>query len=201
MLQAQALCRCFTVKLQALLFRRTKLDQKLLWAWLFAALMVACADQEQVQELPINISIDTQLAGSKTEKEFRVAKYAGYEFGLKLGFREGDSNDRQRVLNLAGDSRRDQAGKLIRPGVGIPLRLRLVATNPSDLEQPFEKEFSEQQKTGASETDVYLSISNIRLKPGTYRITVENLKSVPEMRGTPTTVFVARRPKSGAISE
>lgn len=162
-------------------------------------LLLACSDGDQLSNPPLDIPIDTQTAGSRVDVAFRVPEYRAFEFGVKLRFREGDDKDRQRVLKLAGDPRRDQAGKLIAPGISIPLRVRLVSLNPSDLEQAYEREYAEQQRSGVSDTDVYSEIATFRLKPGPYRITVENVKVVREIQDTPVSIYFSARPKSTAI--
>ena len=147
------------------------------------------------------VPFDTQSAGFKVDTTVQVTDYNAYEFGFKLGFREGDEADRKRVLKLAGDPRRDKAGKLIGPGVSVPVRLRISSVNPSDLEHTFEKEFVEVQRTAVSDTHTYSSITEIRLKRGVYRISIENLKAVHELKGTPVSLYVAADPKSSSIPD
>ena len=164
-------------------------------------LIAGCTDSKKLQKLPMVVPFDTQSAGFKIDTTVQVTDHNAYEFGFKLGFREGDEADRKRVLKLAGDPRRDKAGKLIGPGVSIPVRLRISSVNPSDLEHTFEKEFVEVQQTAVSDTDVYAEITTVRLKRGTYRVTVENLKVIPELKGTPIRLYVAADAKSSSIPE
>ena len=131
----------------------------------------------------------------------RVVDFNSFEFGFKLGFKEGDAADRARVKKLAGDYAKDQAGKLIQPGVPIAVRVRIHALKPSALEGVFEREFFEQEMYAFGDSYFRKEITELKLKPGTYHLVIENLKAVPELQGTPVTLYMATDPKSSMPSD
>lgn len=161
----------------------------------------ACSDTEKLPQPPLSFPFDTQKTGFKIETDFRVAEFDALNFDFLLAFKERDSQDRDRVKKLAGDYAQDKDGKLIKPGVPIVVRIRLNARKPSALEGVLEKEFHEERMYGFSDTYYVTEIATLRLKPGTYHLVVENLKEVPELRGTPVTLNVASRPKTTSIPD
>ncbi len=161
----------------------------------------ACTNNSQIPEPPLSFPFDTQKAGFKIETDMRVVGYNSFQFGFKLGFKEGDATDRARVKKLAGDHAQDMTGKLIQAGVPIAVRLRINALNPSTLESVFERDFFEERENGASATDFYIVLTEVKLRPGTYHIVIESLKEVPQLQGTTVALYVASDPKGRPISD
>jgi hypothetical protein len=177
--------------------------KKLLLVLLAASLyyLFVYSDTDKLPQPPLLLPFDTQKAGFKIETDIRVVDYHTYEFGFKLGFKEGDATDRARVEKLAGDYGRDKAGKLIHPGVPIPLRIRIEARKPSTLESVFEREFLEEEMYAIGDTYFRTEITTVKLKPGTYHLMIENFKEVPELKSTPVTLTMTSNPKSYAIAD
>lgn len=165
------------------------------------SMLAACSDTPKLPQPPLTFPFDTQKAGFKIETDIRVVDFNSYKFGFMLGFKEGDAADRERVKKLAGEYGRDKAGKLIQPGVPIPLRIRIEALKPSALEGVFEKEFLEQEMYAFGDSYYRTGIASVKLKPGTYHLAIENLKVVPELRGTSVILFVGANPKSTTYSD
>ena len=161
----------------------------------------ACSDSVKLPQPPLSFPFDTQKAGFKVEMDFRVSEFDVFNFDFLLAFKEKDPLDRDRVKKLAGDYAQDKDGKLVQPGVPIPIRIRLNAREPSALEGVFEKEFREERMYAYSDTYYQTEITRLRLKPGTYHIVIENLKDVPALQGTPVTLNIASRPKTNPISD
>lgn len=174
---------------------------RLLLALISLQCLVACSDRAKLPELPLLFPFDTQQSGFKIETDLRMADYDSFRIAFNFGFKEGDAADRKRVRKLAGDQGRDKDGKLIEPGVSVALRIRINALKPSTLEGFFEKEFLEEQMIGFSATDYHKKITNVRLRRGTYHVVVENLETVPELQGTPVTLYMASDSKSTFISD
>lgn len=188
-----------STKMQGRVFPATKL---LLAAALVSLLWLsACSDTEKLPQPPLSFLFDTQKAGFKIETDIRVVDYNSYEFGFKLGFKKGDAADRERVKKLAGDFGRNKAGKLIQPGVPIPLRIRIEARKPSTLESVFEREFLEEEMYATGDTYFRTAITNVKLRPGTYHLVIENLKEVLELKSTPVTLTITADPKSSTIAD
>lgn len=164
-------------------------------------LLSACSDGEKLPQPPLSFPFDTQKAGFKIETDFRVVDYDVYELGFTLAFKEGDATDRARVVTLAGNPWEHKNGTLAEPGVPIRVRVHVNAKRPSSLEVPYDKEFLEERPNGASATHVYTDITSLKLKPGTYQLVIENLKAVPELQGTPVTLYLASQPKTNPIQD
>ena len=65
----------------------------------------------------------------------------------------------------------------------------------------YEKEFFDQEMYAFGDTYYRTEITKVRLKPGVYHPVIENLKTVPELLGTPMTLTVTTDPKSSTIPE
>ncbi len=144
----------------------------------------------------MSFPFDTQKAGFKIETDFRVTEFNSYTLSFKLGYREGDAVDRERVRKLAGGPARDRAGALLKSGVAIRLRIRINALIPSDLEHAYDKEILEQRLHSSGDASFGTTIADVKLKPGTYRLMIENLEVIQELHGTAITLLVATDPKS-----
>ena len=161
----------------------------------------ACSDKAKLPEPPLFFPFDTQTAGFRIETDFRVVDHNSYKFSFKLPFKEGDTTDRERVKKLAGGAQRDKDGKIMQPGVPIPVRIRINAIKPSALEGVFEREYLTADMDSYGFVFYQTVITNPRLKPGTYHLLIESLKSVPEYQGIPVTLTVTTDPKGGTIPE
>lgn len=161
----------------------------------------ACFDKPDLPKIPLAFPFDTQTAGFKIETDFRVSEFSSYRFAFVLGFKEADSTDRERVKKLAGEYGRGKDGKLLNPGVSIPVRIRINAIRPSALETIYTKDFSDAENYAAGDTYFRSEITSLKLKPGTYHLSIENLKKIPELLGTAVTVAVTDDPKSTSIPD
>lgn len=161
----------------------------------------ACSDGDAFQKPPLSFPFDTQTAGFKIETDVRLDEYNVYTFDFLFGFKEGDSSDRARVEKLVGSYELNKAGKPVEPGVPISVRVRISALKPSVLESSFERDFTEHRLHAWSDTYFQTEIVQLKLKPGTYHLVIENLKDIPELKGTPVTVTMTTDPKSSSIPE
>lgn len=153
----------------------------------------------KLPEPPFIFPFDAQQIDFKVEKDIRIKEFDSYEFKFSLKFKEGDIRDQERVEKLTGGPGRNKAGQLTKPGINVPVRIRIRALKPSDLENIFEKEIVEEPAYGVSAEHYYKHIINIKLKPGTYHLAVENLEIVPELIGTPLSLLVTSRSKTNPI--
>ena len=165
--------------------------------WLSIALMVviplfsACADKANAPTPPLTLLFEVQKAGNKVETEFRVDKQQYYSFGIELNFKRGDAVDRERVKKLAGDHQIDKNGQLTDPGIKMPLKLIIRAVDNSEERIIFDKEILEQKLWENRSSSFVKLIDSEILQPGRYRISVESLKDLPELIGTPITFDIA----------
>lgn len=159
--------------------------------WLSIAMLVllpwltACANDTQPFKPPLSFPFEVQKSGSKIETELRIVEGNVYRFALSLMYKKGDQADHERVRKLAGRYEKDKNGKLIEPGVPILLRLRINVIDASGERPMFEQEISELRVTSDGPDSFNKRIIDLTLKPGHYRVSIESLKNVPELLGTP----------------
>lgn len=148
--------------------------------------LAGCAN-ESVPKPPIKLPFEVQKAGSMIEMEIRIVEEKEYRFALVFMYNKGDSADGERVRKLAGEPEVDNIfGKLMKPGVPILLRFKINVID-SIGEKPFvlEREVSELAVTSTGVDHFTKKIAYLPLKQGRYRISVESVKDVPELIGTP----------------
>lgn len=159
----------------------------------------ACSGSENLPQPPLSFKFDTQKVGFKIETDFRVEEFHSYELSFRLEFNEGDAHDRERVAKLVGKPYRHRTGELTDLGIPIKVRIRIRALQPSDMQDIFEKEVVEATANRCSAQHCYIDITDVKLKPGTYHLVVENLSRIPGPPHTPLDLCITSRPKVGPI--
>ena len=143
-----------------------------------------------------NFPFEVQKAGNKVEIEYRVVKHEFYYFNLRLMYKEGDQEDRARVRKLAGSYEKDKNGKLIEPGIPIVLRFKINVIDSAGERPMLEQEIPVLGLTSWGGDSFSKQIAGVPLKPGRYRISVESLRDVPELVGTPVIFSIGIDAKS-----
>lgn len=179
----------------ALILRQISMRPRWLPVFMLAFLpwLTACANA------PSSWPFEVQKAGNKVEIEYRAVEHRGYLFDLRLMYKEGDREDRERVRKLAGRYEKDNSGKLIEPGVPILLRFKISVIDASGERLILDQEISELRKTSHGADSFNKRIIEVPLKPGRYRISVESLKDVPELFETPVIFSIGFYAKSDPI--
>lgn len=144
---------------------------------------------------PIIAPFEVQKVGAVFTTELHVVDHGIYTFILRLCFKENDAEDRKRVRKLAGDYGKDKNGKLIEPGVSIPLRLTISSIDEKGENPLLEREYVEAEMYSYGDDSFDKRIDLIELIPGRYRIRVESLSNVPELAGTPVYFGIGFRRK------
>lgn len=140
------------------------------------------------RKLPLLVPFEAQKAGSIFTAELRVMEHRSYEFALLLKAKKGISiEEAKRLIKLAGDFGRDKNGKLIRPGISLPLKLRVSAIESSGERVVYDKEIHEEEALGAGGMGIEKLIDVIDLRPGRYKVSIQSLKDIPELAETPIT--------------
>ncbi|MGH8530554.1 MAG: DUF5625 family protein [Nevskiales bacterium] len=155
-----------------------------LFSWLSA-----CVEDAVLPQPPLVVPFTTEQAGIKSEFEMQVTKDRPYKFSIQLGYRHGDEGDRNRVSRLAGRYGRMNT-KLIEPGISIPLRLKINLLGPSGTKLLVDREFWEQEMYAEGSDRFLKTITVVRLTPGRYNVSIQYLKDVPELRGTPVALTI-----------
>ena len=168
--------------------------------WLAVAMIAVLPWLAACANTPSSVPFAVQKAGNKIEIEYRAVEHRFYLLDLRLMYKEGDQEDRERVSKLAGRYEKDPNGKLIQPGVPILLKLRIDAIDDSGVRPMLEREISDLRTTSYGSDSFDKRIATVPLKPGRYRISVESLRDVPELFGTPAIFRIGTDPKVSSIS-
>jgi hypothetical protein len=161
--------------------------------------LVACDSTKQIPKPPLVLPFVVQLAGNKVETELQVHEHRSYIFYLQLGFVEKDPEDRERVKKLAGDYERNKEGKLLKPGVAVPLRLKISVIDSFPEKTLLEREILEEEMWAYGADNFKKQIAIVPLKPGHYRVSLESLKDAPELVGTPIAFGIGFYAKATSI--
>jgi len=132
-----------------------------------------------------DISFEVQKKGSKVEIEYRVILPKYYFFRLDFLHNKGDRQDRDRVKRLVGGFIKENGEWVQKPGVPFSLRLKIDKLEGAGSKQVFDENIFDSTKISIQENSFGKIIAVVPLKPGVYRFTIESLKDVPELNGTP----------------
>ncbi len=166
----------------------------ILSAFLAAFIIVGCAIRPNFPSVPFA----AHKAGSTIVKEVKLDHDIHYAFYLML-YHENTKEDAERVRKLAGSGmgRADQykLGRYVEIQDGIPIDVELKITGvDEEVDKIYlDKQFSVNHIVGGwkchdpkdPQKNCFVKmITEIRLKPGHYRITLKSLKDIPELEGT-----------------
>jgi hypothetical protein len=133
---------------------------------------------------PIKLPFAVHQAGATVSTELRIVEECRYPFSLKFMYNEKDKADQERVRKLVGRYERDVSGKLLEPGIPIPLKLTINAIDSSGERTLLEKEVLALGQEGHGINFFDRDFDLIQLSPGLYRVTVQSLKDIPELANT-----------------
>ena len=111
--------------------------------WVLAKSFHLPYDDNNPPPPPITMPFAEHKAGETIAFKVRINEPHSYSFFLCFRYREGDQADRARVDKLTGWFRTDKSGRLIEPGIPIPLRLTVFKVDTDGQHLFFTKEISE----------------------------------------------------------
>lgn len=158
----------------------------------FLPWLTACGNDTHIPKPPLSVPFEVQKEGSKVETTLRVLERREYLFDLRLMYKEKNPKDHVRVGKLTGGAGIDKNGKPVAPGVPILLRLKIDVIDDSGMTPMLDQEIAELRRTAHTADFFGKQIATVLLKPGRYRISVESLKDVPELVGTPVVLHIGR---------
>ena len=164
----------------------------------FFSFFATDANTADLPKPPLSVPFSVQKMGSKVETELQIVEHRSYFFDLQLMFKETEE-DRKRVRKLAGDVMIDKNGKAIEPGVPIVLKFKVSEIDTSGEALILEQKFADLKLVSSSANSFNKRIATVILKPGKYRVSVESLKSIPDLVGTPVVFRIGRNAKTSAI--
>jgi len=144
--------------------------------------------EEPGPKLPIELPFAVHKAGATVSTALWIYKNKksplnNYPFSLEFMFREGDAADRARVRKLTGGGGTIN-GKPAEPGIPIPLKITIHVIDASG-EKPFlEKEVITLAICAWGSNHFMRKIDTIHMPPGLYRVTIVNLRDIPELADT-----------------
>ncbi len=148
-----------------------------------------CAQTGQLPKPPISLPFEIQKAGSRVEMDIRIVSAIEYRFSLLYLYNQNDPLDIQRVRKLAGYANLDK------PGVPVLLRLNIRLVDSTGKKLILEQDVSDIRVVAAGAGSYTKKIIYLNLAPGHYRVSIESLKDVPELIGTPVEFLIAFNPK------
>jgi hypothetical protein len=101
---------------------------------------------------------------------------------------------------MTGRGSIDENGKPVEPGVPILLRLKIDVLDDSGIQPMLDRKISELRRTSHRADFFGKQIAVVNLKPGRYKISVESLKDVPELIGTPVVLHIGRPVTAGLLA-
>lgn len=165
-----------------------------------------CASDMRPPKPPLFVPFEAQKAGSIFTTELRVVEHRGYKFALLLKTKKGASmEDARRLMELAGKFGRDKSGKqpwggkLLWPGISIPLKLKVSIIDASGERAIYDKEIHEEEVVGGGSMGIEKLIDTIELKSGHYRISIQSLKDIPELAENPINFGIYKWPNTNPI--
>ena len=145
---------------------------------------------------PVELPFAVQQAGTIMTTELRIVEYRTYFFNIDMYFKPNDQEERKRIQKLVGEYGRDQNGNLYNPGIAIPLRLTVSVLDAAGEHPLFDRNIEYEEVYAWGADHFTKNIGQIELRPGRYRATIESLKDIPELVGTPVTFSITYRIKS-----
>jgi hypothetical protein len=146
---------------------------------------------------PIQLPFAVHQKGATVSTILQMLEERDYPFSLRFYYNEKDKADRGRVRKVVGGGGRDRYGKIVEPGIQIPLKITI-----NILDSSGERPFLEKEVLTAGiiswNGSFRRKIDNVKLAPGLYRVTVQSLKDVPELVNTKVTlgIYLRERGKS-----
>lgn len=161
------------------------------WRRLLATMCIggatsACVNGASLPHPPISLAVDMSRAQTVVEAEFEVKEEAFYAFNLVYPFREGDKEDRERAVQLAGAPVQDPTtGRWDAPGADLEVRLSLLALaadgraahsiHVSDVKQP--------RESSATADKLVSRLAAVKLGPGRFKVKLINQHDAPKYQG------------------
>lgn len=150
---------------------------------------------------PLIVPFAVHKAGTIFTTELEIVDHRSYRFSLRLGFKEHDKADRDRVEKLAGKYGRDKNGNLLHPGIAIPLKVNISVIDSSGERTIYDQKIVEEEMYGYGADHYSKTIGAVALRPGHYRFTIESMQDIPELTETPVSLGIGWAPKTSPIKE
>ena len=149
---------------------------------------------ELLSELPLEVPFAAQTSGTVVELNIRVREQRGYSFLLQLGI-TSEPGSRARIAKLAGSGSRGPDGKPVNDGLPIPVELTIWRLPLSSLAPVYQNRASEFDLASYSAGYYAKEIATVPLAPGSYRVRLQALQDLPELKNAPMKLAISYRRK------
>lgn len=141
---------------------------------------------------------DVSRGDSSLDEKIKIEENRVYHFNLQFEF--GDAADQARVSELVGDGSRYPDGRFGRPGIAVPIYLK-IAPIVGDLNaQPiFERTIDTEARYAMRADNFQRTIANVRLPPGIYRVQAHTIQEISKFSGTRTQLAIGYDPRASPI--
>lgn len=154
---------------------------------------VACSNSEAgASTPPIFVAYPHGKPNAELKLQLRILEARRYSVQLNYLYERGNAADRAIARRLVGGIDRDSAGKLLEPGVQIPVRIRIARLESE--ETVLDKETLPVLYSWNGESLNSL-IAEVDLTPGSYSVVISSLKASAEVASRPIRVSVTYNPK------
>ena len=167
----------------------------------FAIWNVACVSGTNPSTPPIFIPFEAQKSGMSLTTELRIKEHRVYIFALMVKSKDVNNMEAGRkLLKLLGRYSRDKEGKLVWPGISIPVKLKVFEIKSSGEKVLYDKEIFEEAMMSGGPRGFAKLIDSIPLKAGHYRVTIRSLENTPELFGYPISLGIYQWPNAEPLS-
>jgi hypothetical protein len=159
-----------------------------------------CSETSDKPTPPFQLPFAIHQAGAIVSTKLWAKEKHEYPLFLVFMFNENDRADTERVRKLVGSGGYNKfTGKLVDPGIQIPLKITVNLIDSSGERLYLEKEVLTMGKSSGPSINFFdRKVGYIELLPGLYRVTVQSLKDIPELMDTKVIlgIYLRERGKS-----
>jgi hypothetical protein len=153
-----------------------------------------CSETSDKPIPPFQLPFAIHQAGAIVSTKLWVKDSHTYPLFLDFMFNENDRVDKERVRKLVGSGGYNKfTGKLVDPGIQIPLKITVNLIDSSGERLFLEKEVLTEGVISWGGNVFSRKVGYIELVPGLYRVTVQSLKGVPELMDTKVILGISLR--------
>jgi hypothetical protein len=178
---------------------------KLLIVWVSTWLLLLGTAQSMgapVRNLPEDIApFDVSRSGSTIKVDIKVTEHRVYELLLNVYYKGRIGQGR--VINVVGDGSRYPDGRYGRPGLIVPIHIKIVDSTGSVIIDDVHNVEGVIAHGFNGENDGYYSryMYGVALRPGVYHVEIDNVKATPEFSGISCAVHIGWHPNTAPLSE
>lgn len=155
--------------------------------------------------LPKDLKFDVSKGDATLTQEFELTQHRNYYFTLKFHYIDG-VNSRQ-LEKLVGDGATYADGSHARPGIIVPVHLRIdkfdSTTNSKLIYEKVVETKAHFARSFGEGSDGYYKrmISDVELKPGRYKLQISTIRSTPEFEKVDVYLAITYHPNTAPLTE